>query len=480
MSITTTEITVLGAGMNGLTTAMLLARDGHEVTVLERDPAGPPPLGEAWEQWERQGVGQFRRAHYMLPRWRAEIEESLPEVLDDLVAAGGQRFDVIGSVPEERRGPVRPDDERFATITARRPVLEAVLAGAAERTPGLRIRRGVAVTGFVPGTATAPDIPHVAGVHTAGGERITSDLVVDCRGRRARMTDWLCAIGARPAVEEREDSGFVYYARHFRSADGAMPPVFGPLLQHQAPFSTLTLPADNGTWSVVLTTSSADRPLRALRDPAAWQAAVARCPLIAHWASGPGVEPITGIDVMAGLEDRHRSLFVDGEPVVTGVVQLGDAWACTNPSLGRGCSIGAVHARLLQQVLREVDLDDPEKVVRRFDDATAAVVEPMYRATLAFDRHRLAELAGEIDGVPYETDDPRWLLAKALAAAALADPDALRLFLRASLLLEPPQQLFADPAVAQRVLALGGNAPRYPLPGPTRAEVLAAIAAIAA
>ena len=472
------RITVLGAGMNGLTTAMLLARDGQDVTVLERDPAGPPPLEQdAWDQWERQGVGQFRRAHYMLPRWRAEIQESLPDVLDELVAAGGERFNVLAAVPEERRGPMRPDDARFETITARRPVLEAVLARLAERTPGLHLRRGVAVTGFVPGAPTAPDTPHVAGVHTADGERITGDLVVDCRGRRARMTDWLRAIGARAAVEEREDSGFVYYGRHFRSADGALPPAMGPLLQHYAPFSVLTLPGDNGTWSVVLTTHSADRPLRALRDAAAWHAAVAQCPMVAHWAAPtPGVEPITEIDVMAGLEDRHRSLLVGGDPVVTGVVEVGDSWACTNPSLGRGTSIGAVHARALQHVLREVDLDDPEKIVRRFDDATSAVVEPLYRATVAFDRHRLAELAGEIEGRPYESDDPRWVLAKALSAAALTDPDALRLFLRASLLVEPPQQLFADPAVAQRVLSLGGGAPRYPLPGPSRDEVLAAIA----
>ncbi len=37
------EILVLGAGLGGLSTAMLLARDGHQVTVLERDPAEPPP-----------------------------------------------------------------------------------------------------------------------------------------------------------------------------------------------------------------------------------------------------------------------------------------------------------------------------------------------------------------------------------------------------------------------------------------------------
>src|SRR5690349_1302351 len=108
-------VVVLGAGMNGLTTAMLLAGDGHEVTVLERDPAGPPTL--AWEQWQRPGVGQFRRAHYMLPRWRTEIEESLPALLDELVAAGGRRFDVLDAVPEERRGPRRAEDARFATVT---------------------------------------------------------------------------------------------------------------------------------------------------------------------------------------------------------------------------------------------------------------------------------------------------------------------------------------------------------------------------
>jgi hypothetical protein len=90
-------------------------------------------------------------------------------------------------------------------------------------------------------------------------------------------------------------------------------------------------------------------------------------------------------------------------------------------------------------VLREVDVTDADKVVRAFDDVTGALVEPLYRATLSFDRHRLAELDGEISGVPYETDDPGWAMAKALTAAALADPDALRLNARVALLLPRPR-----------------------------------------
>lgn len=57
----TTNIIVIGAGPTGLATAALLAARGHQVTVLERDPAGPPATGkEAWESWERPGVSQLR------------------------------------------------------------------------------------------------------------------------------------------------------------------------------------------------------------------------------------------------------------------------------------------------------------------------------------------------------------------------------------------------------------------------------------
>ena len=63
------KVLVLGGGFSGLASALMLARDGHAVTVLERDPAPVPESPElAWEAWERRGVAQFRQAHYMQPR----------------------------------------------------------------------------------------------------------------------------------------------------------------------------------------------------------------------------------------------------------------------------------------------------------------------------------------------------------------------------------------------------------------------------
>src|SRR4051794_17238008 len=202
------QIIVLGAGLNGLSTAMLLARDGHEVTVVERDPAGPVPAADAWDAWDRRGVNQFRLPHFMLPRWRALMARELPDVLDELKSVGGLRVNWFGLLPEGLRGPMRDDDERFETLTARRPVLETAVAAVAQATPGVAIRRGVTVTGFLTDDAALP-VPRVVGVLTEGGGALRADLVVDCGGRRSALGAWLSATGAHPPVEEREDCGFV-------------------------------------------------------------------------------------------------------------------------------------------------------------------------------------------------------------------------------------------------------------------------------
>ena len=109
---------------------------------------------------------------------------------------------------------------------------------------------------------------------------------------------------------------------------------------------------------------------------------------------------------------------------------------------------------------------------------TAAVVEPLYRTTLWFDRNRLAEIAADAgggDGASGGAGDPRWAASKALFAASLADQDLTREYLSVALLLSPADEVFGRPGVAERVMRLGAHAPRYPLPGPSRRELLAAI-----
>ena len=242
------QIVVVGAGVVALGTAMLLAADGHRVAVLERDPEGPPddPI-EAWERWQRPGLNQFRMAHAFLAGFRAILDAELPAVSTALAEAGGLRMNFIRDVlPAQVSGGWQDGDERFEWLTGRRVLVEAVLAAAAEAAPGVEVRRGVAVAGLTSGAPAQAGVPHVTGVRTRDGEDIPADLVVDMSGRRSALPAWLQDLGARPPGEELEDSGLVYFGRHFRSADGSVPPCWRATPDSLGHHSSLTFPRTTG------------------------------------------------------------------------------------------------------------------------------------------------------------------------------------------------------------------------------------------
>jgi 2-polyprenyl-6-methoxyphenol hydroxylase-like FAD-dependent oxidoreductase len=286
------------------------------------------------------------------------------------------------------------------------------------------------------------------------------------------MPRWLEAMDARPLTEEREDCGFIYYGRHFRSADGSHPAPMTGLLQAYGSVSTLTLPADNGTWGLGVITSARDSALRGLKDTEAWTRTVRGIPLAAHWLDGEPVDD--GIAVMAKIEDRHRDMVVDGTPVATGVVLVADSWACTNPSVGRGASIGLLHAVALRDLLRADDGSDPVALAKDWETLTAERVEPWYRSTLSFDRHRLAESEAIMEGRTYETDDPEWQITQAMIAGAGTDPDVLRAFLRLAGVLDLPDVVLAQDGLFEKLVEIGANPPEPP-PGPSREELLALV-----
>jgi len=435
------RIVIAGGGVCGLAAGLMLHRDGHEVTVLERDRAPLPESPEdAWERWERDGVTQFRMAHYLQPLGHGVLGAELPDVLE---ALGAPSFDALCMMPPPLAAAgAREDDERFMTVATRRTTLELAFGRVAEEE--LTILRDTSVVELL-------GEPHVRGVRTSAGDDIDADLVVDAMGRRSPLPKLL----SLPVHEEAEDSGFLYYGRHFR---GTPPQVRGPINMPIGTISILTLPGDNGTWSVTVYTATGDQPLKRIRDAGRWTAVVASLPLHAHWLDG---EPMTDVVAMGGVVDRYRRL-PDG---VTGLALLADAFACTNPSMGRGISLGLRHAQLLRDIARE---EDPSRFAPAWDEITEAEVAPWYRDTVALDRARLREVEALRNGLPRPR--PANPARAAIGPAAMRDPDVFRAMMAHRSCLGAPTDL---DAVGERALELAADAGPPRLAGPDRDQLLA-------
>jgi 2-polyprenyl-6-methoxyphenol hydroxylase-like FAD-dependent oxidoreductase len=191
----------------------------------------------------------------------------------------------------------------------------------------------------------------------------------------------------------------------------------------------------------------------------------------AHWLDG---EPITDVVLMSGIVDRYRRYVDGGWPVATGFVAVADAWACTNPSAGRGLTVGFLHAVQLRDVLRDA-LNDPRRLIQEFHARTEAEIAPWYRAQIAADRARFGQMQALREGrEPSPPTDELAQLLTALFTVALVHPDLYRAALEYLGTITPIQTILARPGVTQDIDAAAAmaEAPPIELPGPDRRQLL--------
>jgi 2-polyprenyl-6-methoxyphenol hydroxylase-like FAD-dependent oxidoreductase len=455
------QVVVVGAGVGGLGAALALSRQGHDVTVVERDRTPLPHNPDEAFEWDRRGAPQVRHSHAMLARLRLLLRDRFPDVLSALYDAGVTDWPLTDKLPPTIDDPSpQPGDDELVMLACRRTTFEWVLRRTVLAAPHVRLLDGVAVDALVGAHGV------VTGVHTDAGT-FDADVVVAANGRRGDVPSWLADVGVEcPEIEE--DTGIIYLSRFYRLREGAeTPDQIGPIGGDLGYLKYATFIGDNRTFSVTFAIPVDDAELRAkLLDPETFERAGAVLVATQPWVDAARAEPITPVHVMAKLLNRHRRF--DG---VLGFHAVGDAHTCTNPLYGRGCSLAMVQATLLADAVAEHGHDAAARA-ETYEAASAEHIEPWYHAAVMADRDGRGEIGDE---------DPRAFMRNVmrdgLAPAMRTDQRVFRAFLRTFNLLTTPDALLRDGELITRIVEVYNdrdNRPPEPELGPpSRADFIA-------
>jgi len=323
------RILIIGGGIGGLTSAIALCRDGHDVTVIERDPT-----------WSVYGVGIIQQSNVLRAAQQLGI-------LDGYLAAGvgfdaveiyipsGQR---VARVPGHPVAPGLP-----ANLGIGRPALHKLLGDTAIAA-GAKVRLGVTVT-------TLHDDGAGVDVVLSDGAALRVDLVIGADGVYSQTRQLVL-----PQAEKPEFTGQAVWRYNFpRPAD------LDALHVYNGPTGVGLVPISADLMYMYVTTPEPDNP----RYPTAGLAAVLRAKLA---GTAPQIKALAEqITDDAGVVYRPLEGMLVRGPWHSGrVVLLGDAVHATTPHLGQGAGMAVEDSIVLAEELARADT--PEAAFAAYRD----------------------------------------------------------------------------------------------------------------
>src|SRR5450631_848432 len=141
--------------MAGLAGALVMARRGPQVVLVERDDYAAVDDWRTALTWTRDGVAHFTHPHAFLPRGTCVLRDALPDVYETLLRAGARELPVWRKLPG---GDVLPQDRDLVYLSVRRQLVEWALRLAIRSQEGISVVGGTRVGGLLADTGAVPKL----------------------------------------------------------------------------------------------------------------------------------------------------------------------------------------------------------------------------------------------------------------------------------------------------------------------------------
>ena len=346
------NILVIGGGIGGLTSAIALGREGHRVTIVEKDP-----------NWAVYGVGIIQQANVIRAVKKLGI-------IDDYIDAGFGFDAVEVYLPDgvkAARIPIQKLEAEYpASLGIGRPALHRVLGDRA-RLAGADVRLGVVVD------AIEQDENGVT-VQLSSGASERYDLIVGADGLYSRTRGQIFPDAVRP-----EFTGQSVWRYNFPKSAA-----LDCLHAYEGAIGVGLVPLSANLMYLFATTPEPGNP----RYPVEGLAARMRDRLE---GTAPAIAALAEqiVDDQAVVHKPLEWLFVDGPWHKGRVVLLGDAVHATTPHLGQGAGMAIEDSLVLAEEISRSN--DFESAFSAFHERRFARCRYIVESSLALCRSQLGE-----------------------------------------------------------------------------------------
>ncbi len=354
MSVTTSDVLIIGAGPAGSATALFLARAGYDVILLDR-AAFPrdKPCGE-----------------YLTPGAAALLRDELG-VLPGLMAAGAARLTRETVVPHRARAFSGTTD----ALACPRTVTDKVLRDAAEAA-GARVIEGVNVRRIL---RDGSGICGAAGTDADGTEReFRARVTVGADGTRSLLAREMAVVRPIPRLQR------IALVTHYKTADASPESAVTMHLPRDRSDACCGVGAacgPDGTRNVNIVVPLSEAPRMAGRRQAYFEERLrVSFPQVWEWVQNASpAGPLQSV----GCFGHHTTRATDD-----GAVLVGDAATFINPFTGEGVYFALRGAHLAAQAIGEslARGDISRQALSVYDAARRTELLPRYRLCDAVQR----------------------------------------------------------------------------------------------